>query len=179
MSIPVGPVGGVAYRSDLTRSFGQPEEHNKCAVEPDDICICDTTNTIANVASRHRRDLVDHDPAWLLDPGRGCGLQCDPGQWRIDRVRRERAHRDRGGCVEAIVLDDHDRSGLPGVFASSCGDVDISPPHSADSGSAGQSMEMASTNAWSSDSCSLAAIAADWRCASATNSGARTSGTQI
>jgi hypothetical protein len=41
---------------------------------------------IADVAARHRRDFVDHDSAWLFDPGGGGGFQRDPGQWRLDRV---------------------------------------------------------------------------------------------
>ena len=51
------------------------------------------------------------------------------------------------GRVEAIVLDDHDRSGLPGIGTPNRGNVDVSPPHSADSGSAPASTEIASTNA--------------------------------
>jgi hypothetical protein len=33
---------------------------------------------------------------------------------RLDRVRRQRAHGDRGRCIEPIVLNDDDRSGLTG-----------------------------------------------------------------
>ena len=116
--------------------------------------------------------------SWF-DPRRGGRFHQDPGQWRPDRVRGQRADRDRSGRVEAIVLDDHDRSGLPGIRTPNRGNVDVSLPHSADSGSSPASTEMASTNTGSSDSPSLAAIAIDCRCASATNSVARTSGTQI
>jgi hypothetical protein len=50
-------------------SFGKPEKHKECAVEPDEICIGETPEMVAHVRPRHRRDLVDHDLAWLLDPG--------------------------------------------------------------------------------------------------------------
>ena len=72
--------------------------------------------------------------SWF-DPRRGGRFHQVPGQWRQDRVRGQRAERDRSGRVEAIVLDDHDRFGLSGMGTPNRGNVDVSPPHSADSGS--------------------------------------------
>ena len=155
-------------------SFGKPEKYEQCAIEPYEICIGETPEMIAQVRPRHRRDLVDHDLAWLVDPGGSRRLQGDPSQRRLDGIGCQRTDRDRGGCIEAIVLNDDDGSRLAGIGTACRSDVDLASPHSAV-----QSTEMASTNPWSSASCSLAAMAADWRWASATNSGARTSGTQI
>ena len=84
--------------------------------------------------------------SWF-DPRRGGRFHQDPGQWRPDRVRGQRADRHPSGRIEAIVLDDHDRSGLSGIGTPNRGNVDVSPPHSADSGSAPASTEIASTNA--------------------------------
>lgn len=155
-------------------SFGKPEKYEECAVEPDEICIGETPEMVAHVRPRHRRDLVDHDLAWLLDPGGRRHPYSDPGQRCVEEIGCQRTDRDRGGCIEPIVLNDDDGSRLAGIDASCSSDADVASPHSAV-----QSTEMASTKAWSSASCSLAAMAADWRWASATNSGARTSGTHI
>jgi hypothetical protein len=154
-------------------SFGKPEKYKECAVEADEICIGETPEMVAHVRPRHRRDLVDHDLAWLLDPG-GRRPYSDPGQRCVEGIGCQQTDRDRGSCIEAIVLNDDDGSRLAGIGTSCSSDADVASPHSVV-----QSTEMASTNAWSSASCSLAAMAADWRWASATNSGARTSGTQI
>lgn len=39
--------------------------------------VRDTAKAITNVVSRHRRDLVDHDPTQLFDPCRSCGFDRD------------------------------------------------------------------------------------------------------
>lgn len=142
----------------LSFSFGKPEKYEECAVEPDEICIGETPEMVAHVRPRHRRDLVDHDLAWLLDPGGRCHLYIDPGQRCVEGIGCQRTDRDRGGCIEPIVLNDDDGSRLAGIDTSCSSDADVASPHSAV-----QSTEMASTKAWSSASCSLAAMAADWR----------------
>ena len=38
----------------LPESFGQPEKHEECAVEPDQVGVRDAAEAIANVALRHR-----------------------------------------------------------------------------------------------------------------------------
>ena len=38
----------------LPESFGQPEKHEECAVEPDQVGVRDAAEAIANVAPRHR-----------------------------------------------------------------------------------------------------------------------------
>ena len=89
--------------------------------------------TTASV-TRPRRSRTLPAASWF-DPRRGGRFHQDPGQWRPDRVRGQRADRDPRGRVEAIVLDDHDRFGLSGMGTPNRGNVDVSPPHSADSGS--------------------------------------------
>ena len=98
--------------------------NSECAVESDHVGVRDAAEAIANVAR-----------ASSFDPRRGGRFHQVPGQWRPDRVRGQRAERDRSGRVEAIVLDDHDRFGLSGMGTPNRGNVDVSPPHSADSGS--------------------------------------------
>lgn len=144
-------------------SIGKTEKYQKSAIEPKKIGIGEMAEVIAHILAWHRRDLVDHDLAWPRDPGCRGGLYGEPDQWRIDGVRRQRAHRNRSGRVEAIVLDDDYKPWLSGVGATCGSDVDVTSSHSPGSASASQSTEMASTNAWSSTSCSLAAMAADWR----------------
>lgn len=145
-------------------SFSEPEEYEKCAIEPDEIGIGQATEMIAYICPRHRDDLVDHDLAWLLDPGYRRRLDSDPGQRRLDRTGRQRTDRNRSRRIKPIVLNNDDRSWLTGIGTPRSSDVNIAAPHSADSPSAvSQSTEIASTNAWSSASCSLAAMAADWR----------------
>src|SRR5665647_362980 len=80
------------------------------------------------------------------------------GQRCVEGIGCQRTDRDRGGCIEPIVLNDDDGSRLAGIDTSCSSDADVASPHSAV-----QSTEMASTKAWSSASCSLAAMAADWR----------------
>src|SRR5207302_1798393 len=75
--------------------------------------------------------------------------------------------------VEAVVLNDDCGARLSCVGAPRSDRPDLAAPHS------WASQDTASMNAWSSAACSLAATAADWRCASRMNSGARVSGTQI
>lgn len=76
-----------SFRSEiLDESFGQPEKHDECAVEPDYIGVRDTAKAIVNVAPRHRGDLVDHDRTWLFGPRRGRGFHRDPGQRCLDRT---------------------------------------------------------------------------------------------
>jgi hypothetical protein len=61
---------------------------------------------IAHIHPWHGRDPVDHNLAWLLDSGGGRRLYSDPGQWRHDWIGSQRADRNRGGCIEPIVLND-------------------------------------------------------------------------
>ena len=47
----------LGHRSDQhgpPESFGQPEKHEECAVEPDHVGVRDAAEAIANVAPRHR-----------------------------------------------------------------------------------------------------------------------------
>jgi hypothetical protein len=142
--------------------FGKAEEYEQCAIESDEICIGQPAQAIADICPRDRRDLVDHDVARLLNSGSGRWLHRDSGQWSLDRIGGQWTDRDCGRGVEPIVLNDDDRSWLTGVSTARGRDVNIASPHSVDCPSAAsQSTETASTNAWSSGSCSLAAMAAD------------------
>ena len=154
-----GPwVAALAATGNESCSFGKPEKYEECAVEPDEICIGEAPEMVAHVRPRHRRDLVDHDLAWLLDPGGRCHLYIDPRQRCVEGIGCQGTDRDRRGCIEPILLNDDDRSRLAGVDTSCRSDAYVASPHSAV-----QSTEMASAKAWSSASCSLAAMAADWR----------------
>ena len=143
---------------------GKPEEYEERAIEPDEIGIGQTAETIAYICPRHRGDFVDHDVAWLLNSGHRCRLHSDSGQRRLDGIGCQRADHDRGRGIEPIVLNNDDGSGLTRVGTSCGSEVYMASPHSADSrSSSAQLTEIASTYAWSSASCSLAAMAADWR----------------
>lgn len=142
--------------------------------------VTQPAKVILEVAARHGGHLVDHQKAWPVQAVMLGRFDEYAYQGSFDSVGRYWANGNRGGSIETIILDDHDGSRLPGVRASGRSSVNVASLHPGGvTSSVAQSHEMASTNAWSSASPSLAATAADWRCASATNSGARTSGTQI
>src|SRR5690606_10618662 len=89
------------------------------------------------------------------------------------RIRRERANCDGLRGIEYVILDNDAGSWLSGVGTSTRDRPDLAPLHSS------LNSLIASTNAWSSTACSLAATAAACRRASALKDRARTSGTQI
>lgn len=160
-------------RAQALPSPGEPKEHENRAAEPNHVVVSQPADPITELGSRHGRDLVDHQSGGLTEPVRTIGFDQQPKQWRVGRVGRECANGHRVGSIEAIVLDDDDRSRLADIPAP-CG----SSPDLA-SIQASSSKLSASMKAWSSAARSLAATAADWRRASRSNSADRTSGTQI
>ena len=78
-------------------SIGKPEKYQERAVEPNKIGIGELAEVIAHIHPWHRRDLVDHDLTWLLDPGGLGRLHGYPDKWRLDWIGRQRAHHNRSG----------------------------------------------------------------------------------
>jgi len=159
-------------RGTRSAARSNTEKDDDGPIEPDDVGIGKLAYTITEPRTTDRRDLVDHEPARLVQPVVSARLDLHPKQWRLSAVSRKRTYR-HGVGIEPVVLEDDCWPRFAGVVTATGDGPDLASSHSS-----GQS-DTESTKAWSSALCSLAATALAWRCASAANPGARTSGTQI
>ena len=144
-------------------SIRQTEEHNKGTVDAHEVGCRQSAEALTQVGPRHRRDLVDHHLTGLVEAGDGRRIDINSSQRSLDRITREGADGNRSSGVETVVLHNDNRTRLARIGAAGSGRVDIASSH-ADSDAFAfvfHSVEIASTNAWSSASRSLAAMAAD------------------
>lgn len=129
-------------------SIRQTEKDGQRPIEPYQVFREQLAKMVLKVSSRHCRHLVDHELARLVQAIERRRLHSDPRQRCLDRIRRQRTHRHRRGCIEAVVLHDHHRARLARVGARSRGGIDLAAPQpGCGLSSAGHSDEMASTNA--------------------------------
>ena len=134
------------------------------------VLVGEASDPLAEFRALDRRDLVDHQPARLSDPGRAVCVDGDPEQRGVGGIGRHRTDRHGRGRVEQVILDDHHRPWLAGVPTASRRRPDLSSLHAPS--------PRASMKAWSSPSLLLDATLTAWSCACWANWGDRTSGTQ-
>lgn len=150
--------GGAAATTEAQLT-GKPEEHQQRAIEADKVLVVEAADLLSEAGSGHCRHLVHHQSACFSEAGDIRRLHSDPKQRGVNIAGGERHDCDRRGGVESVVLYDRYRAGLPGIGPAGRGYEYVASPH--DYGESSQSTEMASTNAWSSRSCSSAATSAD------------------
>jgi hypothetical protein len=84
-------------------------------VEAHDIRVVQASDPRADLGFRYGRDLVHHQAAGRAQSVARVGLDREPEQGRIRCVGGEGADGDGISRVEAVVLNDHDGSGLAGI----------------------------------------------------------------
>ena len=111
-------------------SAGQSEEDEDRSPEADHLLVIQATEALAELGPGNGRDLVDHEAARLAQPV--CVIRLDPQaeERGLGRIGGERTDGHGIGGVEAVVLDDRDRTGLPDVAASGGSRPDLSAPQS-------------------------------------------------
>src|SRR5207244_365382 len=100
----------------------------------------------SDLGFRNGRDLVHHDAAGDAQSIAFVWNYQQPKQRGIGLVGRECADRNRGGCVETVILYDDDGPCLADVVLAARDGPDVASCHSASSASA----ESESMKAWSS-----------------------------
>jgi len=156
----------------LGLSASQSEEDDDGSIKTDHVFISEAADSLAKLRSPHCRQLVDHEAARLVKAVLLTHFHEEPEERCLGGVGRERADGDRVSRVEPVILDDDNRLRLADVARPRCRGPDLATPHSS-------SAESASMKSWSSCAIGEDATSALCRWASATNWGARTSGTQI
>src|SRR5207245_9534676 len=96
------------------------KENANGSIDANHVFIGKTSDACHTLALGHGRDLIDHQLTRDSKPGLLRRVDSKTHERRIDRVRRERADRHRGGGVEGIVLEDDGWSGLPCIVGSTC-----------------------------------------------------------
>lgn len=129
-------------------SIRQTEKYDQGAIEPHQVLCKQPAKVLMKVSSGHCRHLVHHEPAQLVQAIQGRRLNGDPRQRCLDRVRRQRTHRHRRRCTEAVVLHDHHRTRLARVRTPNRGGIDLAASQpGCGSSSVLHPDEIASTNA--------------------------------
>ena len=90
------------------------------AAESDHVFVVESSDVFAELGARHGGQLVDHQPAGLAETVVVVWIDRHAEQWCVRGVGGHRAHGDRAGGVEAVVLHDDDRAGFADV-AAACG----------------------------------------------------------
>ena len=139
------PIAGM--RVGKPRSIGQTKIDEQGAIQSDQIVISKPAEPIAQIGTRHGGDLVDHDVTRVIEASRDARSDGKPGERRLNQIRGQWTHSDRGRGVESVILNNDDGARLTGVGASRSRDMDIAATHRLDSISSPHSPEMASTKA--------------------------------
>lgn len=95
-------------------------------------------------------ELVDHEPACPAQAVAFARLDGEPKERGIGRISREGADRYGSRPVEPVVLEDHRRPRLAGVFRAAGDCPDLAALHGPLHSVRHSQSEIASTNAWSS-----------------------------
>src|SRR3954451_8525811 len=108
-------MSGPPALSASSRSAGEPEENENCPVHCGDVLVPEPSDKSAKPASRHRRNLVDHEARWFMQAIGAARIDRHAKQGRFGRIGGERAYGDGSGRVEAIVLQNDRRPWLSGI----------------------------------------------------------------
>src|SRR5215468_9956304 len=127
----------------MSHSSSQTEEDHHGAVQPYHVAVRKLPDAIAQLRFWNRRDLVDHQPRGGPEAVGFVRFDGETQQRRIRRIAGECADRNGLGSIEAIVLDDHNRSGLACVASAARGGPHFTPLHSS------LPIEIASMKSWS------------------------------
>src|SRR5665213_542194 len=127
----------------LKLSVSESEEDDDGSIETDHVLISEAADPLAELHAPHRRQLVDHEAARLVEPVLLTHLHEEPEERCLSGIGCERADRDRVGRVEPVVLNDDDWPRLAGVARPRGRGPDFAASHSS-------SVESASMKSWSS-----------------------------
>jgi hypothetical protein len=108
----------------------QPQEHHHGPIQPEHLCVIESTKTRPELRPRYGGDLVHHQAARRPQAVALVGLDRQAEQRSIGGIRREGADCYGGGRIEAIILHDNDRTRLSCVVFPAGSGPDLAAPHS-------------------------------------------------
>jgi internalin A len=123
------PLNGLSLEPRPGRG-GQPEEYENRLIEPQHIFVVQAADLRTHLGLRDGGDLVHHQPAGRKQSIAVIRFDGQAEQRRFRLISGEGTDRDRVRGVETVILDDDDRTGLPGIILAARDSPDVATPHS-------------------------------------------------
>lgn len=109
---------------------GKSQKDENRSVEAYHILIVESPDARAELCLGDRCELVYHHAARRAQPIPFVWLDKNAEKGCLRGIGREGTNRDRLGCVEAVVLNDHRRARFARVILSTADRPDLAAPHS-------------------------------------------------
>src|SRR5665811_2358550 len=94
------------------------EEDDDRSIKPRDLLVAESADALADTGPGDRGELVDHELGWPVKPVELIWCHRETNERRGGGIGGQRADRDRGGSVKAVVLDDDRGARLASVGAA-------------------------------------------------------------